>query len=85
MLIQLFCFVLPVYIGTRIPPEREATFLDKSVHRFGNLDAAYFLSPHSLLGNSHSGMTSLTRIVTRESMTELFVNVAPNTVLSISK
>jgi hypothetical protein len=44
MLIQLFCFVLYICTGTLTPPEREATFLDKSVHHFSNLDVVNFLS-----------------------------------------
>jgi hypothetical protein len=61
----LFCIVLHIYTGTLTPPEREATFLDKSVHRFSNFDVAYFLS---LRGNRKSEITSLSRVVTHESV-----------------
>jgi hypothetical protein len=62
MLIQLFCFVLRVYAGTLTPPEREATYLVKSVHHISNLDVVYFLS---VLGNRNPEMTSLSRVITR--------------------
>ena len=48
MLIQLFCFVFHIYTGTLTTPEREATFLVKSVRHISNLVVVYFLS---LLGN----------------------------------
>jgi len=65
MLIQIFCFVLHICTGTLTTPERNATFLDKFVHHISNLDFTCFLS---LLGNRNSEMTSLSRVVTRESV-----------------
>ena len=65
MLIQLFCFVFHICTGTLTTPERDATFLNKFGHYISNLDVAYLLV---LLGNRNSEMTSLSSVVTRESV-----------------
>jgi hypothetical protein len=79
MLIQLLCFVLHVCTGTLTPYESKATFLRRSVRHFSNLDVA-------VACNRMSEMTSLSRVVTYYSLiNEFLVNVAPNTVLRVSK